>query len=332
MRHAATKALLERTRRASSSPACRASTASARRRRTSTCSSSSRRATRSSATRCCGSSSTCSTSATTTTSHRGTFRVRGDVVEVYPGLRRGARSASSSSATTVDSICRDRPAARHGRSAASTRCRSIPRATTSRPRRRSSAPSTRIRDELKERLDVLRDSAKLLEAQRLEQRTLYDLELLAEMGFCPGIENYARHLDGRAAGRAAVHAARLLSRRLPAGHRREPRHRAADRRHVPRRPLAQGDARRVRLPPAVGARQPAAPLRRVPAAHAAGALRVGDAGPLGAASGEGPGGRAAHPADRPHGPRGDRAARAPSGRRPARRDPRRGSPPASASW
>src|SRR5437870_2453654 len=46
----------------------------------------------------------------------------------------------------------------------------------------------------------LRDQRKLLEAQRLEQRTQYDLELLAEMGFCPGIENYSRHLDGRAPG------------------------------------------------------------------------------------------------------------------------------------
>src|SRR3989441_11361428 len=57
-----------------------------------------------------------------------------------------------------------------------------------------------IRAELAERLAVLKREHKLLEAQRLEQRTRYDLELLAEMGFCPGIENYSRHLDGRASG------------------------------------------------------------------------------------------------------------------------------------
>jgi excinuclease ABC subunit B len=57
-----------------------------------------------------------------------------------------------------------------------------------------------IRLELKERLKELRDQRKLLEAQRLEQRTLYDLELLEEMGFCPGIENYSRHLTGRRPG------------------------------------------------------------------------------------------------------------------------------------
>jgi excinuclease ABC subunit B len=57
-----------------------------------------------------------------------------------------------------------------------------------------------IRAELRERLQELRGQRKLLEAQRLEQRTLYDLELLEEMGFCPGIENYSRHLTGRQPG------------------------------------------------------------------------------------------------------------------------------------
>ena len=72
-----------------------------------------------------------------------------------------------------------------------------------------------IRDELKERLEFFRAENRLLEAQRLEQRTMYDLELLAEMGFCPGIENYSRHLTGRHAGAGAADAARLLSRRTP---------------------------------------------------------------------------------------------------------------------
>jgi excinuclease ABC subunit B len=57
-----------------------------------------------------------------------------------------------------------------------------------------------IRQELAERLGELRREDKLLEAQRLEQRTLYDLEMLKEMGFCPGIENYSRHLTGRKPG------------------------------------------------------------------------------------------------------------------------------------
>lgn len=57
-----------------------------------------------------------------------------------------------------------------------------------------------IRAELKERLKVLREENKLLEAQRLEQRTNYDLEMLMEMGYCNGIENYSRHMDGRKPG------------------------------------------------------------------------------------------------------------------------------------
>ena len=57
-----------------------------------------------------------------------------------------------------------------------------------------------IEKELEERLRVLKDQEKLLEAQRLEQRTRYDLEMLSEMGFCSGIENYSRHLSGREPG------------------------------------------------------------------------------------------------------------------------------------
>jgi excinuclease ABC subunit B len=57
-----------------------------------------------------------------------------------------------------------------------------------------------IQDELRDRLEVLEAEGKLLEAQRLEQRTRYDLEMLREVGYCNGVENYARHLAGRLAG------------------------------------------------------------------------------------------------------------------------------------
>ena len=59
-----------------------------------------------------------------------------------------------------------------------------------------------IKVELKERLEYLNEHNKLLEAQRLEQRTNYDLEMMNEMGYCSGIENYSRHLAGRKAGEA----------------------------------------------------------------------------------------------------------------------------------
>ena len=68
------------------------------------------------------------------------------------------------------------------------------------PRDEMDEATSRIRDELADQLRRLKDEDKLLEAQRLEQRTLYDLEMLSEMGYCPGIENYSRHLEGRDAG------------------------------------------------------------------------------------------------------------------------------------
>ena len=115
-----------------------------------------------------------------------------------------------------------------------------------------------IRTELKERLEFFRTENRLLEAQRLEQRTMYDLELLAEMGFCPGIENYSRHLTGRLPGQAPPTLLDYFPNNFAVLHRREPRDGAADRRDVSRRPIAQVDAGRFRLPAAVGARQPPA--------------------------------------------------------------------------
>ena len=63
-----------------------------------------------------------------------------------------------------------------------------------------------IREELGERIAWFEKHGKLLEAQRIKMRTEYDLEMMEEMGFCSGIENYSRHLSGARAGFAAVHA------------------------------------------------------------------------------------------------------------------------------
>ncbi len=88
--------------------------------------------------------------------------------------------------------------------------------------------------------------------------------MMEQIGFCSGIENYSRHIDGRAARRGAELPARLLPRRLPRRDRRVARHRAADRRDVRGRRLPQAHPRRARLPPAERARQPAAALGGVP--------------------------------------------------------------------
>ncbi|MFX4994068.1 excinuclease ABC subunit B, partial [Acinetobacter baumannii] len=65
------------------------------------------------------------------------------------------------------------------------------------PQERIHAAIDGIKDELRERLEWFRANDKLLEAQRLEQRTKYDLEMLQQLGYCQGIENYSRHLSGR---------------------------------------------------------------------------------------------------------------------------------------
>ena len=133
--------------------------------------------------------------------HRGTFRVRGDVVEVFPVSEEARALRIEFFGDTVEAIAEIDPL----RGQILRRLDKIaiyPASHYVTTPDRMEAAVAAIRDELKERLDVLRREAKLLEAQRLEQRTLYDLELLREMGFCPGIENYSRHLTGRAPGEA----------------------------------------------------------------------------------------------------------------------------------
>jgi excinuclease ABC subunit B len=131
--------------------------------------------------------------------HRGTFRVRGDVVEVFPAYEEAKAVRVEFFGDTVEAIAEIDPL----RGKVLRRLDKVTiypashYVTTSGRLKRAIAS---IRAELAERLAELRAENKLLEAQRLEQRTLYDLALLEEMGFCPGIENYSRHLDGRAPG------------------------------------------------------------------------------------------------------------------------------------
>jgi excinuclease ABC subunit B len=131
--------------------------------------------------------------------HRGTFRVRGDVVEVYPASEEGRALRVEFFGDEVESIAEIDPL----RGKLLTRIPNVaiyPASHYVTPKEDLERALVGIRAELDERLAALRRDAKLLEAQRLEQRTRYDVELLEEMGFCPGIENYSRHLDGREAG------------------------------------------------------------------------------------------------------------------------------------
>jgi excinuclease ABC subunit B len=131
--------------------------------------------------------------------HRGTFRVRGDIVEVFPAYEDRSALRIEFFDETIESISEIDPI--RGKI-----LRRVDKATiypashyvTGQERMKQAVLGIRL--ELKERLKELQEQKKFLEAQRLQQRTLYDLELLEEMGFCPGIENYSRHLTGRQPG------------------------------------------------------------------------------------------------------------------------------------
>ncbi len=131
--------------------------------------------------------------------HRGTFRVRGDVVELFPISEETRAIRIEFFGDTVEAISEIDPlrGVIHKRLDKIAIYPASHYVTTA--DRMEEAVNT-IRNELAERLRELKAENKLLEAQRLEQRTLYDLEMLHEMGFCHGIENYSRHLTGRQEG------------------------------------------------------------------------------------------------------------------------------------
>lgn len=132
---------------------------------------------------------------------RGRFRVRGDVVEIFPASRDEQALRVEFFGDEIDRIREVDPL--NGEILGDRNHVVIFPAThflTSGERLEGSIKS--IEAELAQRLEVLRADGKLLEAQRLEQRTTYDIEMLREMGYCSGIENYSRHMDGRKPGEA----------------------------------------------------------------------------------------------------------------------------------
>jgi len=131
--------------------------------------------------------------------HRGTFRVRGDVVEVFPAYEEARAIRIELFGDTVDVVAEIDPLrGKVLRRLDKVAIYPASHYVTSPDRMKLAVEG--IRSELRTRLAELRAENKLLEMQRLEQRTMYDLELLGEMGFCPGIENYSRHLTDRQPG------------------------------------------------------------------------------------------------------------------------------------
>jgi excinuclease ABC subunit B len=130
---------------------------------------------------------------------RGTFRVRGDVLEIFPAeasnraMRVEFFGDEIERITEIDSVTGEILGYRSHLSV-------FPASHYATSGDKLKRAVQTISEELEERLKELRSQDKLLEAQRLEQRIRYDLEMLAEMGYCSGIENYSRHLSGRAPG------------------------------------------------------------------------------------------------------------------------------------
>ena len=130
----------------------------------------------------------------------GKFRVRGDCVEIFPSYEEFAiriefwgdevEQISTIDPTSGKVLSRE------------DQCFIYPAKHFVLPEERIESAVAEIKKELAERLEELKDQNKLLEAQRLSARTRYDIEMLREVGYCPGIENYSRHLSGRAAGSA----------------------------------------------------------------------------------------------------------------------------------
>ncbi len=130
---------------------------------------------------------------------RATYRVRGDVIDIYP-------AESERDAIRIELFDEKIEKLSYFDPLTGSAIREVPRLTVFpkshyvTPRDRLLGALDHIKAELKERLDQLYKSNKLVEAQRLEQRTKYDLEMIQELGYCSGIENYSRYLSGREAG------------------------------------------------------------------------------------------------------------------------------------
>jgi len=130
---------------------------------------------------------------------QGTYRVRGDVIDVFPAESERDAVRIELFDDEIESLSYFDPLTGEV-SARVPRLTIFPKTHYVTPREKLLAACDLIKDELRERLEYLRKNEKLLEAQRLEQRTLFDLEMIKELGYCAGIENYSRYLSGREEG------------------------------------------------------------------------------------------------------------------------------------
>lgn len=131
--------------------------------------------------------------------HRGTFRVRGDVVEIFPASYENTAVRVELFGDEIEAVSEFDPLL-GGTYRRMDKIAIYPNSHYVIPDSRMKAAIDGIHDELRERIQYFRKANKLIEAQRIEERTMFDLEMIQELGYCHGIENYSRHLSGRAPG------------------------------------------------------------------------------------------------------------------------------------
>lgn len=132
---------------------------------------------------------------------RGHYRVRGDVIDIYPAESSGSAIRISMFDNEIEQIWSFDPLTGHIEYKLP-RTTIFPKTHYVTPDAKIKSVITKIENELVSRLKELKDAEKLLEAQRLEQRVNYDIEMFKELGYCQGVENYSRYLSGRAVGEA----------------------------------------------------------------------------------------------------------------------------------
>ncbi len=130
---------------------------------------------------------------------RGNFRVRGDVIDIFPAESERFAVRVELFGEQIEQLSRFDPLTGETEQKV-TRFTIYPKSHYVTPREKVLEAIAKVKEELTDRLKNLRDSDKLVEAQRLEQRTRYDVEMMQELGYCAGIENYSRFLSGREAG------------------------------------------------------------------------------------------------------------------------------------
>ncbi len=150
---------------------------------------------------------------------RGTFRAKGDTLEIYPSDQNEKAIRVEFWGDEIEKVAEINPLT--GKTIALRQHVMIfPNSHYVTEREKMERALGTIEEELQERIKYFKENNKLIEAQRIEERTNFDMEMLKETGFCQGIENYSRHISGREPRKLTIYSTRLYSKRFLTIHRR----------------------------------------------------------------------------------------------------------------